>query len=120
MARPRVDERERRKAKLACACTAEEAEEIRRRAEAAGISPSAFLRSAALGRRLPPPPAPALNQEAWARLGRLLGGLASVAQAAGRGQVLDWTEADSQLVAEIKAEVQALRAELLGAVHGRE
>jgi hypothetical protein len=76
---------------------------------------STLLRTAALRRRLPPAPAPAINQEAWGRLGKLLGGLSTVACAARSGQVVEWTDAEAQALVSVYREVANLRSELLGA-----
>jgi hypothetical protein len=107
MARPKVEPQKKRTVRLACVCTQAEAEELRGKAKAAGVPVSDLLRSAALGKRLPPP-APRINQESWVRLGKALGGLAAVAAAARSGQAvvgLDEVNALTEAVAELRKEL---------------
>jgi len=57
---------------------------------------------------------PELNREAWAHLGKLTGGLNSVAKAAREGQVLEWTLNDRELVEGLLRQIKGLRAQLIG------
>ena len=60
---------------------------------------------------------PELNREAWAHLGKVTGGLNSVAKAAREGHVLEWTHHDRELVEGLLRQIKALRAELIGVAY---
>lgn len=60
---------------------------------------------------------PELNQEAWGHLGKVKGGLSSLAKAAREGQILEWTHHDRELVEGLLRQIKALRAELIGVAY---
>lgn len=93
--------------------TETEAALVSKKAKAAGLRPSAFIRQAALGRRISPP-APEINREAWASLGKLAGNLNQILHHLNAG--FD-TSMNADLLKTIRAEVQALRQSLLGRVN---
>ena len=76
----------------------------------------ALLRDAGMKRKQPES-IPELNREAWAHLGKVTGGLSSVAKAAREGQVLEWASQDRELVEGLLRQVKALRAELIGVAY---
>ena len=92
--------------------SAAELVELRARAAGAGVDVATWLRLAGLRRRPPPPPVPAINREVYAVLGRIGGLLNQVAAEAHRGRVI----APAALLEELRAQVAAVRLELLGAV----
>lgn len=59
-----------------------------------------------------PPRIPAVNQEAWSRLGRVAGGLTTMAKAAAIAQL---GTMDRLLLAEVRDELRAVRLALIGA-----
>lgn len=83
------------------------------RAAAAGRDPHAFVRDAALGRRLAPPPS-AANREQWLRLAPLAANLSQLAGAVNTGRVATIGDGTRDLLAAATAEVRALRLALLG------
>jgi hypothetical protein len=85
---------------------------LKLKAEQMGVSPAQWLRLAALSRRLPPPPVPAINREQYAELARLAGNLNQLAHLANEGRPV--TVADT-LLRELVGEV---RLALLGAERG--
>jgi len=90
--------------------TETEAALVSQKAKAAGLRPSTFIRQAALGRRISPP-APEINREAWAALGKLAGNLNQILHHLNSGFA---TGLDSNLIFKLRREVQTLRADLLG------
>jgi hypothetical protein len=88
---------------------------LKLKAEQMGVSPAQWLRLAALSRRLPPPPVPAINREQYAELARLAGNLNQLAHLANEGRPV--TVADT-LLRELVGEVGRLRLALLGAERG--
>jgi hypothetical protein len=85
------------------------------KAEQMGMTPAQWLRAAALSRRLPPPPVPAINREQYAELARLAGNLNQLAHLANEGRPV--TVADA-LLQRLAGEVGRLRLALLGAERG--
>ena len=86
------------------------------KAEQMSMTPAQWLREAALSRRLPSPPVPAVNREQYAELARLSANLNQLAKLANGGQSVTVPDALLQRLAE---EVGRLRLALLGA-SGRE
>ena len=84
---------------------------LRAKAETLGTTPAQWLRQAALSRRLPPPPVPAINREEYAELARLSGNLNQLARLANSGQAVVVADA---LLERLVSEVSRLRQALLG------
>lgn len=81
------------------------------RAAALHMTPSTWLRTAALSRRLPLPPVAAINRAQYVELARLAANLNQLTRLANEGQRV--TIADG-LLARLLAETQRLRLALLG------
>lgn len=83
------------------------------RAAAAGRDPHTFVRDAALGTRLAPPPS-AANREQWSRLAGLAANLNQITAAVQAGRLAAVGDGTAQLLADLADEVRALRLALLG------
>lgn len=81
------------------------------KAEQMGMTPAQWLREAALSRRLPSPPVPAINREQYAELARLSANLNQLAHGANIGQNVTVNDA---LLQRLAGEVSRLRLALLG------
>ena len=81
------------------------------KAEQMGMTPAQWLREAALSRRLPSPPVPAINREQYAELARLSANLNQLAHGANIGQNVAVNDA---LLQRLAGEVSRLRLALLG------
>jgi len=77
-----------------------------------GVTPAQWLRQAALSRRLPSPPVPAINRAAYAELARLSANLNQLAWHANRGESV---HVDADLLRRLGLEVRQLRLALIGA-----
>lgn len=88
-----------------------EFETLRNKAAQMSMTPAQFLRNAALTRRLPAPPVPAINIEQYAELARLAANLNQLARHANVGRVVN---VNTELLESTAAEVQRLRLALLG------
>ena len=77
-----------------------------------GVTPAQWLRQAALSRRLPSPPVPAINRAAYAELARLSANLNQLAWHANRGESV---QVDADLLRRLAFEVRQLRLALIGA-----
>jgi len=77
-----------------------------------GVTPAQWLRQAALSRRLPSPPVPAINRAAYAELARLTGNVNQLAWHANRGEGV---HVDADLLRRLGLEVRLLRLALIGA-----
>lgn len=84
--------------------------EVEAKAEAAGITPSAWVRQAALNQL--PARIPDLNREAWVKLGPALANLNQIARKLNLDQ--DFTQPDLMDVISCRTELRALRYSLLG------
>ena len=89
--------------------TSEELAQVRAEAEALGVPVVELIRRAVLGRRFSA--VPAINREAWGRLGPLAANLNQYVKAINAGQA---TGAPLKLLELLRAEVAALREALLG------
>lgn len=89
---------------------------LQAKAQQMGMTPAHWLREAALARRLPSPPVPAINREHYVELARLSANLNQLTRLANSGQAV--TVADS-LLHHLTDEVARLRLALIGA-GGRE
>jgi hypothetical protein len=85
---------------------------LRVKAEQMGMTPAQWLREAALTRRLPSPPVPAINREEYAELARLAGNLNQLTRLANSGEPITVTDS---LLGELGDEVRRLRLGLIGA-----
>lgn len=83
---------------------------LRAKADAMGMAPAQWLREAALSRRLPSPPVPAINRAQYAELARLSANLNQLAHAVNIGQPVAVADA---LLQRLAAEVTRLRLALL-------
>ncbi len=77
-----------------------------------GVTPAQWLRQAALSRRLPSPPVPAINRSVYADLARLSANLNQLAWHANRGESV---HVDADLLRQLAFEVRQLRLALIGA-----
>ena len=109
--RPKIDPAAVRRSTIGVRVSAAESATLRTRAAEMGLTPAQFLRHAALTRRLPRPPVPAVNRDEYAKLGRLAGNLNQLVRRANQGQHVILTD---PLVKLLLAEVNALRQALLG------
>ena len=75
------------------------------------MTPAQWLREAALTRRLPSPPVPAINREQYAELARLAANLNQLSKKANEGQAVTISDALLKLTIE---ETKRLRLALLG------
>jgi hypothetical protein len=91
--------------------TAAEAAALADKATAMGMSPAGWLRAAALDRRLPSPPVPAINREQYAELARLAANLNQLARTANEGRVVSL---NSALLHQVETELSRLRLALIG------
>jgi len=89
---------------------------LKAKAEALSVTPAQWLRQAALSRRLPSPPVPAINRDEYANLARLAANLNQLAKAANEGRNV---VVNDGLMERLTAEVNRLRLGLLG-MGGRE
>lgn len=89
---------------------------IRRKADAVGMTPTAWMRRAALSRAPLRAVVPVINRKAYAELARLAANLNQITRAANEGRV----SLSPALFELLRKEVQQLRLELLGAHHDRQ
>jgi hypothetical protein len=94
-----------------------EFETLEGKAKNMGMFPAQWLREAALTRRLPSPPVPAVNVEQYAELARLAANLNQLAKHANAGRMVT---VNNDLLRSTTAEVQRLREALLGSSGGEE
>lgn len=114
--RPKGDPSAVRASTIGVRVSAEEYAALRAKAEQMGMTPAHWLRDAALSRRLPSPPVPAINLDQYAELARLAANLNQLARAANEGRPVT---VDAALLQRLAAEVGRLRLALIGA-GGRE
>ena len=91
--------------------SADEYARVQEKAAAMGMAPAEWLRHAALDRRLPSPPVPAVNVARYGELGRLAGNLNQALRLVHGGQLPAGLQPLLEALAE---EVRQLRLELLG------
>ena len=109
--RPKIDPAAVRRATIGVRVSAAEHAALRSRAEDMGMTPAQFLRSAALTRRLPSPPVPAINRESYANLARLANNINQLTRRANEGKLTGFPAANVKL---LRVEIKQLRAALLG------
>ena len=84
---------------------------LRTKAVQMGMTPAQWLRQAALTRRLPSPPVPAINREHYAELARLAANLNQLSRLANQGQSVT---VDQSFLQALATEVSQLRLALIG------
>lgn len=109
--RPKGDPAAVRVSTIGVRVSAEEYAALRAKAAQMGMTPAQWLREAALSRRLPSPPVPAINREQYAELARLSANLNQLAHGANIGQNVAVNDA---LLQRLAGEVSRLRLALLG------
>ena len=92
-----------------------ERDTLHAKAEQMGMTLAHWLRDAALSRRLPSPPVPAINLDQYAELARLAANLNQLARAANEGRPVT---VDAALLQRLAGEVGRLRLALIGAGGG--
>lgn len=110
--RPKVAPAALRTATIGVRVSALEYDALRQKAAQMGMTPAQWLREAALSRRLPSLPVPAINREHYAELARLAGNLNQLARLANEGRAVTIASA---LLQRLTAEVSRLRLALIGA-----
>jgi hypothetical protein len=86
--------------------------DLKDKATQMGLTPAQWLRQAALSRRLPSPPVPAINRSVYADLARLSANLNQLARHANRGESV---QVDADLLRRLAFEARQLRLALIGA-----
>ena len=109
--RPKGDPAAVRRSTIGVRVSAAEYDTLRTRAEQMGMTPAQFLRHAALTRRLPSPPVPAVNREQYANLARLATNLNQLTRRANEGKPVILTPPFVKL---LRTEINRLRQALLG------
>ena len=109
--RPKSDPTTIRTATIGVRVSASEYTRLREKACQLGITPAQWLREAALSRRLPPPPVPAVNREHYAELARLSANLNQLAKAANESRPVI---VSTTLLNKLTTEVKRLRFALIG------
>ena len=109
--RPKGDPAAVRVATIGVRVSPDEFAALRTKAEHMSMTPAQWLREAALTRRLPSPPVPAINREQYAELARLAANLNQLSRKANEGQAVTLSDALLKLMIE---ETKRLRLALLG------
>ena len=109
--RPKGDPDAVRVSTIGVRVSAEEYAVLKLKARQMGMTPAQWLREAALSRRLPSPPVPAINREQYVELARLAANLNQLARAANEGRAVT---VNDNLMKRLSAEVNRLRLALLG------
>ena len=113
--RPRLDPANVRTVTIGVRVSPPELAELHDKAARMGMTPAQWLRKAALDRRLPPAPVPAVNREHYAERARLAANINQLPWHANVGEVVS---VDVDLLRRLSAEVRRLRLALIGV--GRE
>ena len=111
--RPKIAVENVRKHRIGVRVSPVEFAELKAKAKTLAVKPAAYLRMAALDRRLPATPAPAVNVAQYGALARLSGNLNQIAH----GMNINFKPENAELVSLLTKtlnEVQKLRASLLG------
>jgi hypothetical protein len=109
--RPKGDPAAVRVATIGVRVSPDEFSALRTKAEHMSMTTAQWLREAALTRRLPSPPVPAINREQYAELARLAANLNQLSRKANEGQTVTISDALLKLMIE---ETKRLRLALLG------
>lgn len=110
--RPRLDPASVRAVTIGVRVSPPELAALQAKAVHMGMTTAQWLRHAALDRRLPPAPVPAINREEYAELARLSANLNQLAWHANRGEPVS---VDVHLLDRLSTEVRRLRLALIGA-----
>jgi hypothetical protein len=110
--RPKIDPLTVRVSTIGVRVSNNEYATLKIKATAMNMTPAQWLREAALSRRLPSPPVPAINREQYAELARLSANLNQLSMLANSGQIITVTDTLLQCLA---GEVKQLRLTLIGA-----
>ncbi len=110
--RPRLDPTSVRAATIGVRVSLLELLALQDKAAQMGMTPAQWLRKAALDRRLPPAPVPAINREQYAELARLSANVNQLARHANHGEIV---RVDADLLLRLGTEVRQLRLALIGA-----
>ncbi|OJI06599.1 MAG: mobilization protein [Candidatus Micrarchaeum sp. ARMAN-1] len=111
MARPKGDPAKVRGTTIGVRVTDAEYAVLREKAAAMAMSPAQWLREAALKRRLPSPPVPAINVAEYGKLARLSANLNQLVRLAHEGRPVTINE---DMIRHLLDEVSRLRLSLLG------
>jgi hypothetical protein len=87
---------------------------LRIRADEMKMTPAQWLRTAALARRLPAMPVPAINREQYAELARLAGNINQLAYLANSNRISFVEGADAELLRSLDKKISELRLTLIG------
>ena len=109
--RPKGDPSAVRASTIGVRVSADEYAALKAKAGQMSMTPAQWLREAALSRRLPSPPVPAINRDQYVELARLAANLNQLARAANEGQAVT---VNDHLMQRLTAEVKRLRLALLG------
>jgi hypothetical protein len=109
--RPKGDPAAVRGSTIGVRVSANEYAALKVKAEHMSMTTAQWLREAALTRRLPSPPVPAINREQYAELARLAANLNQLSRKANEGQAVTLSDALLKLMIE---ETKRLRLALLG------
>ena len=109
--RPKGDPSAVRVSTIGVRVTADEYAALKTKAGQMSMTPAQWLRQAALSRRLPSPPVPAINREQYVELARLSANLNQLTRAANEGRAVT---VNDNLMKRLSAEVNRLRLALLG------
>ena len=109
--RPRLDPGSVRGITIGVRVSPHELAVLQSKAAFMGLTPAQWLRAAAIARRLPPAPVPAINREQYGELARLSANLNQLAWHANRGEAVS---VDVDLLRRLGTEVRHLRLALIG------
>jgi len=109
--RPKGDPDAVRVSTIGVRVSADEYAVLKFKARQMSMTPAQWLRQAALSRRLPSPPVPAINREQYVELARLSANLNQLTRAANEGRAVT---VNDNLMKRLSAEVNRLRLALLG------
>lgn len=112
MARPKIDPSLLKTETIGVRVSSSEYDALRAKASVLGLEPATYLRTAALARRLPAPPVPAINIEEYGRLAHLASNLNQLTRLANTDSTV--SRDVSRLLEDLKAEVSLLRKTLVG------
>lgn len=112
--RPKIDLAEKRSLSLSVRLSENEAKALKLKADLMGLTPTQYMREAALSRRLPLPPVPAINREEYAALARLAANLNQLTKMANEGRSVVIAV---DLLKKLIDETKSLRLALLGVEH---
>lgn len=107
--RPPVDPELRREQRFGFRCSEKEAERIRTKAEAAGLTPGEFARQAALSQKVKSG-VPEINREAYQQLTRIGANLNQLTKAVNSGEA----NLDAEVLEDLRESLRRLQAQIAG------